>query len=156
MKLVEVIFENLLMGSSAFSDAVNAIKAKGGVFIGSGDYGKVYQLGDKVVKVTTDETELEHAQILKGKTTRNFVKIFNVEPIPFHLETLGIITMENLSPLEPTDEIDDKFIEDLQFEAQTLGIDPDELDIHLHSGTEIHRDNFMKDPATGQIKMVDV
>lgn len=156
MKLIKIIFENFLMGSSAFSDAVDSIKSKGGKFIGSGDYGKVYQVGDKVMKVTTDETELEHAEILKGKTTRNFVKIFEVESLSFMSEKLGIITMENLDPLDSSDEIDDKLIEDLQAEAESLGIDSDELDIHLHSGAEIHRDNFMKDPITGKIKMVDV
>lgn len=156
MKLIKIIFESLLMGSSAFNDAVRSIKDLGGKFIGSGDYGKVFQVGDKVMKVTTDEVELEHAQILKGKTTRNFVKIIEVEPIHFMSDTFGIITMENLDPLDPSDEVDEQLIADLEAEAQSLGIDPEELDIYRGSGNDIHRDNFMKDPITGKIKMVDV
>ena len=152
MKLIDIILENFLMGSSAFSDAVNSIKSKGGKFIGSGDYGKVYQVGDEVMKVTTDETELEHAQILKGKTTRNFVNILEVEIIK---DNLGIITMENMDTLDSSDEIDEQYLEDLQSEAESLGIDPDELDMWV-SGDNIKRDNFMKDPITGRIKMVDV
>lgn len=152
MKLVKIILENFLMGSSAFSDAVQSIKDKGGKFIGSGDYGKVYQVGDKVMKVTTDETELEHAQILKGKTTKNFVNILDVEVIK---DNLGIITMENMDTLDSSDEIDERYLEDLQSEAESLGIDSDELDMWVN-GDNIKRDNFMKDPITGNIKMVDV
>lgn len=152
MKLVEIIFENLIKNSPAFQKAVNDIKDQGGLLIGTGDYGNVYQLGDKVLKVTTDETELEHAEILKGKLTRNFVKIFDVEVIK---PSLGIITMENLDELGASDDIDEEFIEDLQAEASELGIDPDELDMWV-SGQNIKRDNFMKDSATGKLKMVDV
>lgn len=152
MKLVEIIFENLIKSSPAFQKAVNDIKDRGGRLIGTVDYGNVYQLGDKVVKVTTDETELEHAEIIKGKLTRNFVKIFDVEVIK---PSLGIITMENLSPLTASDDIDEEFIEDLQIEANELGIDPDELDMWVN-GENIKRDNFMKDSATGMLKMVDV
>lgn len=152
MKLLEVIFENLIKGSPAFLKAVNDIKDQGGRLIGTGDYGNVYELDGKVVKVTTDETELEHAEILKNKDTKHFVKIFNVEVIK---NSLGIITMENLDRLSPEDEITEDFIEELQQEAESLGIDPDELDIWVR-GENIKRDNFMKDLTTGQIKMVDV
>lgn len=140
------------MASSAFTDAVKSIKDMGGEFIGSGDYGKVFQVGDKVMKVTTDETELEHAEILKGKTTRNFVAILDVEIIK---NSIGVITMQDMDPLSPSDEIDEDFVEDLQAEAESLGIDPDELDMWVNVD-KIKRDNFMKDPATGKIKMVDV
>lgn len=152
MKLVEVIFENLIKSSPAFQQAVNDIKAKGGTLIGSGDYGNVYQLDDKVLKVTTNETELEHAEILKGKFTEYFVKIHDVEIIK---NSLGIITMDNMDKLSPKDEISDEFIEELQQEAESLGINPDELDMWVN-GDNIKRDNFMKDSSTGKIKMVEV
>ena len=152
MKLIEVIFENLIKGSPAFLKAVNSIKDQGGRLIGTGDYGNVYELDGKVVKVTTDETELEHAEILKNKTTKHFVKILDVEVIK---NSLGIITMENLDRLSLEDEITEDFIEELQQEAESLGVDPDELDLWVR-GENIKRDNFMKDPTTGQIKMVDV
>ena len=152
MKLIEVIFENLIKGSPAFLKAVNSIKDQGGRLIGTGDYGNVYELDGRVVKVTTDETELEHAEILKNKTTKHFVKILDVEVIK---NSLGIITMENLDRLSPEDEITEDFIEELQQEAESLGVDPDELDLWVR-GENIKRDNFMKDPTTGQIKMVDV
>jgi hypothetical protein len=151
MKLVDIIFENLIKASPAFQKAVNDIKDRGGELIGTGDYGNVYQLGDRVIKVTTDETELEHAEILKGKATKNFVRIFDVEIIK---NSLGVITMENLNQLDSSDEIGEDFIEDLQSEAESLGIDPDELDMWVR-GDNIKRDNFMKDSA-GQLKMVDV
>ena len=152
MKLIEVIFENLIKGSPAFLKAVNSIKDQGGRLIGTGDYGNVYELDGRVVKVTTDETELEHAEILKNKTTKHFVKILDVEVIK---NSLGIITMENLDRLSLEDEITEDFIEELQQEAESLGVDPDELDLWVR-GENIKRDNFMKDPTTGQIKMVDV
>lgn len=152
MKLLTILFENLLKSSLEFQQAVNKIKDQGGKLIGTGDFGNVYKIGDKVVKVTTDETELEHAEILKNRSTRNFVQIEKVEVIK---DSLGVITMEDLHPLDPSQEISSEFLEDLQKEAQDLGIDPDELDM-WGSSMSIKRDNFMKDPRTGQIKMVDV
>jgi len=151
MKLTKILLETS-KNSPKFKELTDRIKDRGGTFIDSGDYGNVYQLDDKIVKVTTDEIELEHAQLLKKKVTRNFVHIYDVE---IKEPKLGIITMDNMNKIPEGEEITMNFIEDLQIEAQDLGIDPDELDMWGPSET-IKRDNFMKDPKTGQIKMVDV
>ena len=45
-------------------------------------------------------------------------------------------------------DIPDEFVDNLEHEAKNLGIDPEELDISP--------DNFMEDPRSGKIKMVDV
>jgi len=151
MKLIKILLETS-KNSPKFKELTDQIKAQGGIFIDSGDYGNVYELNGKIVKVTTDEVELEHAEILKKKITRNFVYIHDVE---VKEPKLGIITMDNMDKIPQGEEIKMSFIEDLQIEAQDLGIDPDELDMWGPSET-IKRDNFMKDPKTGQIKMVDV
>jgi hypothetical protein len=151
MKLIKILLETS-KNSFEFKELVDEIKNRGGIFLDSGDYGNVYQVGDKVIKVTTDEIELEHAQVLEKKKTKNFVYIHKVE---IKNPSLGIITMDNMDKIPEGEEIPEELIKNLQTEAQKLGIDPDELDIWGPSNT-VKKDNFMKDPRTGQIKMVDV
>lgn len=143
MKPLNILVENPLQYNPEFEQQVKKIKDKGGVFIASGQYGSVYQIGNKVKKITTDLDEIVHALLLKGKTTDTFVYIYSVEIIN---DRLGVITMENMDEL--TKEITPEFIEKLEIEAQSLGIDPEELDIRPS--------NFMQHPKTGAIKMVDV
>lgn len=123
-------------------ERVNDIIDQGGEFLGSGDYGSVYLVGDVVKKVTSDEVEIEHAEILKDRKTKYFVPILDLEVVN---PKLAIITMPNMEPF--TGEIPEEFIEGLEQEAQQLGIDPEELDIRP--------DNFMKDQS-GNLKMTDV
>ena len=136
------IIKEVLTPSPDYLREIEKIKEEGGIFLGSGDYGSVYQVGDVVKKVTSDEVELEHAEILKGKTTKYFVPILDVEIIN---PKLGIITMPDMEPF--TGEISEDFIERLEQESEQLGIDPDELDIRP--------DNFMLD-RKGNLKMTDV
>lgn len=136
------ILKEVLTPSQEYMERVNDIIDQGGEFLGSGDYGSVYQVGDVVKKVTSDEVEIEHAEILKGKQTEYFVPIIDVEVVN---PKLAIITMPNMEPF--TGEIPEEFIEQLEQEAQQLGIDPEELDIRP--------DNFMKDQS-GNLKMTDV
>lgn len=136
------ILKEVLTPSQEYMERVNDIIDQGGEFLGSGDYGSVYQVGDVVKKVTSDEVEIEHAEILKGKKTKYFVPIIDVEVVN---PKLAIITMPNMEPF--TGEIPEEFIEQLEQEAQQLGIDPEELDIRP--------DNFMKDQS-GNLKMTDV
>jgi hypothetical protein len=147
MKLLKLLAESVTS-----KDLVNKLKDKGAKVVGSGDYGVVLELGGKAYKVTTDEVELEHAQILKGKKTKFFVHIYDVKVIN---PKLGVITMQSLIRLSAEDKIGEHFVDKLLDEADSLGIDPDELDIWIQ-GDRIKRDNFMKDPATGNLKMVDV
>lgn len=136
------ILKEVISPSQEYMERVNDIIDQGGEFLGSGDYGSVYLVGDVVKKVTSDEVEIEHAEILKGKKTKYFVPILDVEVVN---PKLAIITMPNMEPF--TGEIPEEFIEGLEQEAQQLGIDPEELDIRP--------DNFMKDQS-GNLKMTDV
>ena len=136
------IIKEVLTPSSEYLKEIEKIKEEGGIFLGSGDYGSVYQVGDVVKKVTSDEVELEHAEILKGKPTKYFVPILDVKVLN---PKLGIITMPNMKP--SVKEIPEEFLINLKDEAEQLGIDPDELDIRP--------DNFMLD-RKGNLKMTDV
>lgn len=141
ISLYEIIKE-VITPSQEYMERVNDIIDQGGEFLGSGDYGSVYLVGDVVKKVTSDEVEIEHAQILKGKKTEYFVPILDVEVVN---PKLAIITMPNMEVF--TGEIPEEFITKLEQEAESLGIDPEELDIRP--------DNFMKD-SSGNLKMTDV
>ena len=143
MKLSKIILEGPLEYDPGFSREIDKIQDQGGKYLGSGDYGPVYLLNGKAVKVTTDEVEIEHAEILKGKKTNNFVFIYDVEKLD---TKLGIITMEVMG--EYKGEVPNEFIEALEKESTNLGIDPDELDIRP--------DNFMVHPKSGKLKMTDV
>jgi hypothetical protein len=143
MKLSQIILEGPLEYDPAFNKIVDNIQDKGGKYLGSGDYGSVYLLNGKAVKVTTDEIELEHAEILKGKKTNNFVYIYDVDRVG---DKLGIITMEVMG--EYKGEIPEEFIDALEKEAKNFNIDPQELDLRP--------DNFMVNPKSGKLKMTDV
>ena len=146
MRLKDIILDEGIVYDPEYEKLVDKLKDRGGVYKGSGDYGSVYFLKGKAYKVTTDQDELDHAQILEGKKTNNFAYIYEVKRVH---KKLGIIVMEILSELDdPANEITDEYIQALKREAGNLGIDPEELDI---------RDsNFMKHPRTGRIKHIDV
>lgn len=143
MKLSKIILSEILQYDPDFDKQIDKIKDQGGKYLGSGDYGSVYLLGGKAVKVTTDQDEIIHAEILKGKKTNNFVYIYDVNVIN---DKLAIITMEVMGEFKG--EVPEEFIEATEAEAQRLGIDPDELDFI--------GDNVMVDPKSGKLKMVDV
>lgn len=143
MKLSQIILEGPLQYDPDFNREIDKIQDQGGKYLGSGDYGSVYLLNGKAVKVTTDQDELDHAEILKGKKTNNFVYIFDVERLQ---DKLGIITMEVMG--EYKGEIPNEFIDALEKEAEKYGIPADELDIRP--------DNFMVHPKSGKLKMTDV
>lgn len=143
MKLIKVLTESSLKYTPDFNREIDNIRKQGGKHLGSGDYGSVYAMNGKVIKITTDEIELQHAQLLKGKQTDNFVFIEDVRLIN---DNLGIITMENMNEFDG--EIPREFVQNLEKEATQLGIDPEELDIRSS--------NFMIHPNTGKIKMIDV
>lgn len=143
MKLIKVLTESSLKYTPDFNREIDNIRKQGGKHLGSGDYGSVYALNGKVIKITTDEIELQHAQLLKGKQTDNFVFIEDVRLIN---DNLGIITMENMNEFDG--EIPREFVQNLEKETTQLGIDLEELDIRSS--------NFMIHPNTGKIKMIDV
>lgn len=143
MKLSRIILEGPIGYDPEYNAIIDKIKDKGGKYLGAGDYGAVYLLGGRAVKVTTDEIEIEHALKLVGKKTKYFVHIYDVKEIN---PKLGVITMDIMAPHRG--EVPEEFLDALEKEAKKLGIDPDELDIRP--------DNFMEDPSTGKIKMTDV
>lgn len=140
------ILKEIISPTQQYQDAVESIKQQGGKFLGSGDYGAVFLVGDKVKKVTTDSEELEDAQKIKGQTTKYFVHIYDVEVIN---PGLGIITMDNLQPY--TASPNTVPIEDIYDEADNLLISPD-----LEGpGGSVKMDNVMQD-ANGNIKIIDI
>ena len=143
MKLARILLSEILQSTPEFDKEIDKIVDMGGKHLGAGDYGSAYLLNGKAVKVTTDEVELEHAEILKGKKTNNFVYIYDVEVLD---PKLGIIQMEVLGDFKG--EIPDEFVEATKAEAQRFGIDPDELDFV--------GDNIMVHPKSGKLKMIDV
>ena len=140
------ILKEVITPSQEYQELVNDIVDQGGEFLGSGDYGAVFLVGDKVKKVTTDSEELKDAQKIKGLNTKYFVHIYDVEVIN---PKLGIITMDNLQPY--TASPDTVPIEDIYDEADNLGISPD-----LEGpGGSIKMDNVMQD-SRGKLKIIDV
>ena len=140
------ILKEVISPSQDYMERVNDIIDQGGKFIGSGDYGAVFLVGDKVLKVTTDSDELEDAEKIKGLQTKYFVHIYDVEVIN---PKLGIITMEDLETY--TADPDEIPIDDIMEEADQLDIYPD-----LEGpGGKIKLDNVMQDKQ-GNVKIVDV
>jgi len=145
MKLLSILKE-ILDPTQEYQELVNDIIDQGGEYLGEGDYGAVFLVGDKVMKVTTDSEELEDAQQIKGQKTKHFVYIYDVE---VRNPKLGIITMEDLEPFTGSEK--DVPIDDIMEEADMLGIYPD-----LEGpGGSIKMDNLMQDKA-GRIKVIDV
>ena len=140
------ILKEVILPTQEYQELVNDIIDQGGEFLGEGDYGVVFLVGDKVKKVTTDSEELEDAQQIKGQKTKYFVHIYDVE---VRNPKLGIITMDNLEPFTGSEK--DVPIDDIMKEADILGIYPD-----LEGpGGSIKMDNVMQD-RNGSIKIIDV
>lgn len=140
------ILKEVISPTQEYQELVNDIIDQGGEFLGEGDYGVVFLVGDKVKKVTTDSEELEDAQQIKGQKTKYFVHIYDVE---VRNPKLGIITMDNLEPFTGSEQ--DVPIDDIMKEADILGIYPD-----LEGpGGSIKMDNVMQD-RNGSIKIIDV
>jgi hypothetical protein len=141
------ILREVLEPTQEYQELVNDIVDQGGEYLGEGDYGAVFLVGDRVKKVTTDSEELEDAQQIKGQKTKYFVHIYDVE---VRNPKLGIITMDNLEPFTGSEQ--DVPIDDILEEADMLGIFPD-----LEGpGGSIKMDNLMQDRYYGNIKVIDV
>lgn len=138
MRLSHVILGEILYYDPEFEKEIDKIKDQGGKYLGSGDYGAAYLLNGRVYKVTTDEIELEHAHTLKGKKTNNFAYIYDVETLS---PKLGIIQMEVLGEFKG--EIPEEWAEEVEAEAERMGIDPEELDIRP-SNIMVNQKNHLK------------
>jgi hypothetical protein len=143
---ISKILKEIISPTQEYQELVNDIIDQGGEYLGEGDYGAVFLVGDKVMKVTTDSEELEDAQQIKQQKTKYFVYIYDVE---VRNPKLGIITMEDLQPFTGSEK--DVPIDDIMEEADMLGIYPD-----LEGpGGSIKMDNIMQDKR-GLIKVIDV
>lgn len=143
---ISKILREILDPTQEYQELVNDIIDQGGEYLGEGDYGVVFLVGDRVMKVTTDSEELEDAQQIQGQKTKYFVYIYDVE---VRNPKLGIITMENLDPFTGSEQ--NVPIEEIEEEAEMLGIYPD-----LEGpGGSIKMDNLMQDKR-GRIKVIDV
>lgn len=143
---ISKILKEIVDPTQQYQDLVEKIKQQGGKFLGSGDYGAAFLVGDKVLKVTTDSEELQDAEKIKGLHTKYFVYIYDVQIVN---EKLGIITMEDLEFF--TADPDEIPIDDIMAEADELDIYPD-----LEGpGGKIKLDNIMQD-KNGNVKIIDV
>jgi hypothetical protein len=141
--------------------------------LGSGMYGKAFQIKgtNKVIKVTTDEGEIENAEKVKGKNFKALAKIYYVQQVK---NNLGIIITDLYNPLDGSEKTefkrfipyaleyyyDDwkeykdyikdpkilKFVEDVKKEYSSL-LNIDEIDFHIG--------NILKDDK-GDYKLIDI
>lgn len=144
MKLVNLLNEIKFEDSDYLETQYKTLKEKGAKFLGRGDYGVAFLLKDRVYKLTTDSVELEHAIALLGKKTEYFAHIYDVDR---KTRSAGMITMEYIEgrPVKPSDEAVDL----INKEAESYGIDSDELDWDAEVSNVLLTDK-------GDYKMIDV
>ncbi len=140
------------------------------IYVGRGQNGSVYKKGDEVIKITTDEVELEHAQKVEGKSYPSLSPIHHLDIVE---DGLGTYKMPLLKPVPSTikssvdksyleitrfiksgdqSEIDNltpslqKFFQQVRKDFQSSGIPLDE--------TDIQGDNIMVD-SKDKLKLID-
>jgi hypothetical protein len=145
MKIIQILLSEFFQATPEYITQIEKIKNQDGKFLGKGDYGSVYMLNGKAIKITTDSEEIENAKILQGRKTKYFTHIYNVDQLG---DNLAVITRELLYPKEPNYTITNELVKNLKNEATQLGIDPENLDIKV--------DNFMLDKKTNTLKLIDV
>jgi len=139
-------------------------------YVGRGQNGSVYKKGDEVIKITTDEVEIEHAQKVDGKQYPSLTPIYDLD---IKEESLGTYKMPIMKPVPSTvkssidksyqeitrfiesgdqSEIDNltpslqKFFQQVRKDFQSSGIPLDE--------TDIQGDNVMVD-SKDKLKLID-
>ena len=107
--------------STQYQALVDGIKSKyDATYIGSGDNGVALELpSGKVIKVTTDSVELEHAETLKDK---NFNAIIPIEKVKIINRDLGYIVMANAEKLTSEEE---SIIQDTREDVEAYLLDGD-------------------------------
>ena len=121
--------------SRQYRELVNAIKDKyDAKYLGSGDNGVALELPNgKVIKVTTDSVELEHAETLKNT---NFTSIIPIEKVKIIRDNLGYIVMMNATKLTSTERIS---IEDAEKDVEAYLFDNDQEALRrLEVNTKLH------------------
>ncbi len=107
--------------STQYQALVDGIKSKyDATYIGSGDNGVALGLpSGKVIKVTTDSIELEHAEALKDTSSDAIIPIEKVKIIN---KDLGYIVMVNADKLTPEEE---SLIKDTREDVESYLLDGD-------------------------------
>ena len=107
--------------SNQYQELVNGIKDKyNATYLGAGDNGVALELpSGKVIKVTTDSVELEHAEALKDTSSDAIIPIEKVKVIS---KDLGYIVMANADKLTPEEET---LIKDTREDAESYLLDGD-------------------------------
>jgi hypothetical protein len=82
--------------------------ARGGQLLGTGSQGAAYDLGDRVLKLTHDHDEAIVSAMIRGKSLRNVVKIFDVLALPDSAreddqQPWYVVTREKLIPPKQRD-----------------------------------------------------
>jgi hypothetical protein len=108
--------------SRQYRELVDAIKGKyDAKYLGSGDNGVALGLPNgKVIKVTTDSVELEHAETLKNT---NFTSIIPIEKVKIIKDNLGYIVMANAGNITSTERVS---LEDAKPDVEAYLLDNDE------------------------------
>tara|TARA_B110000967_G_C18801309_1_gene518610 strand:+ start:57 stop:551 length:495 start_codon:yes stop_codon:yes gene_type:complete len=107
--------------SNQYQELVNSIKDRyNATYLGAGDNGVALELpSGKVIKVTTDSVELEHAETLKDTSSDAIIPIEKVKIIS---KDLGYIIMANANKLTPEEET---LIKDTREDAESYLLDGD-------------------------------
>ena len=107
--------------SNQYQELVSGIKDKyNATYLGAGDNGVALELpSGKVIKVTTDSVELEHAETLKDTSSDAIIPIEKVKIIS---KDLGYIIMANANKLTPEEET---LIKDTREDAESYLLDGD-------------------------------
>lgn len=115
--------------SKKYTDLVTLIRNKyKATYLGAGDNGVALELPDgKVIKVTTDSVELEHAETLANY---NFSCIIPIHKVKILSQGLGYIVMENAEQLTGDEKTLIKRTKS-QAEAYLLDDDEEALEIFL-------------------------
>lgn len=82
--------------------------ARGGQLLGTGSQGAAYDLGGRVLKLTHDHDEAIVSALIRGKSLRNVVKVFDVRVLPDSAreddqQSWYAITREKLAPPKQRD-----------------------------------------------------
>jgi hypothetical protein len=106
---------------------------------GSGDMGEAYTTeNDTILKVTSDDTELEYAKMLVGKKLDNVVDIYDVEGSIIHMEYLD------------TGHIDDLYFSAMEYSEHGAF---DDIDIDEHEDINDELKDFILGVQDGMFQL---
>ena len=81
-------------------------------FLGCGEFGAAFSIGDKVIKITTDTTEASLAKKMTKVVTNHLINYYSVNSLDINGKKLYIIVMDKIKSSE-SKMIDKKSLEDI-------------------------------------------